>query len=76
MTFKRSSGVLLHVSSLPGQDGIGDLGSVAYQFVDFLSATRTKLWQVLPLNPTGYGNSPYQGLSASAGNPLFISLEE
>ena len=76
MTFRRSSGVLLHVSSLPGQDGIGDLGSAAYQFVDFLSATQTKLWQVLPLNPTGYGNSPYQGLSASAGNPLFISLEE
>ncbi len=76
MDFKRSSGILLHVSSLPGLDGIGDLGEAAYAFVDFLVETNTKFWQVLPLNPTGYGNSPYQGLSASAGNPLFISLDE
>ncbi len=75
MDFKRSSGILLHVSSLPGTDGIGDLGKGAYDFIDFLSATNTHLWQVLPLNPTGYGNSPYQGLSASAGNPLLISLD-
>ena len=64
MEFKRSSGILLHVSSLPGTDGIGDLGETAYAFVDFLVETNTKYWQVLPLNPTGYGNSPYQGLSA------------
>jgi len=76
MEFKRSSGILLHVSSLPGTDGIGDLGETAYAFVDFLVETNTKYWQVLPLNPTGYGNSPYQGLSASAGNPLFIALDE
>lgn len=76
MKFNRSSGVLLHVSSLPGSDGIGDLGKSAFDFVDFLVNTKTKFWQVLPLNPTGYGNSPYQGLSASAGNPLFISLDD
>ncbi|KUK47110.1 MAG: 4-alpha-glucanotransferase [Anaerolinea thermophila] len=76
MEFKRSSGILLHVSSLPGSDGIGDFGDSAYAFVEFLAATNTKFWQVLPLNPTGYGNSPYQGLSASAGNPLFISLDD
>lgn len=75
MKFNRSSGVLLHVSSLPGADGIGDLGEPAYEFVDFLVDTKTRFWQVLPLTPTGYGNSPYQGLSASAGNPLFIALD-
>ena len=74
MKFDRSSGVLLHVSSLPGSDGIGDLGKPAFDFIDFLVKTKTKYWQVLPLNPTGYGNSPYQGLSATAGNPLFIAL--
>ena len=68
----RSSGILMHLSCLPGKYGIGDLGQSAYEFVDFLSETGTKYWQVLPLNPTGYGNSPYQGLSAFAGNPLFI----
>ena len=62
----------MHISSLPGNFGIGDLGLSAFKFVDFLSKTGTKFWQVLPLNPTGYGNSPYQGLSAFAGNPLFI----
>lgn len=75
MQFKRSSGILMHVSSLPGKFGIGDLGSCAYDWVDFLEATGTALWQVLPLNPTGFGDSPYQGLSAFAGNPLFIDLE-
>ena len=68
----RSSGILLHVSSLPGKFGIGDLGKNAYAWVDFLDQTGTQYWQILPLNPTGYGNSPYQGLSAFAGNPLFI----
>jgi len=75
MNYTRASGILLHVSSLPGADGIGDLGKPAFAFIDFLIATKTKYWQVLPLNPTGYGNSPYQGLSACAGNPLFIALD-
>ncbi len=75
MQFKRSSGILMHVSSLPGKYGIGDLGKEAYRWVNFLEKTGTALWQVLPLNPTGYGDSPYQGLSAFAGNPLFIDLE-
>jgi len=72
----RSNGILLHISSLPGKYGIGDLGKEAFRWVDFLSQARVKYWQILPLNPIGYGNSPYQGLSAFAGNPLFIDLEE
>lgn len=76
MTFTRSSGILLHPTSLPGQFGIGDLGTAAYEFVDFLVASGQRLWQVLPLGPTGYGDSPYQCFSAFAGNPLLISLEE
>jgi 4-alpha-glucanotransferase len=68
----RASGLLMHVSSLPGKFGIGDLGNSAYDFVNFLYETETKYWQILPLHPTGFGNSPYQGLSAFAGNPLFI----
>jgi len=75
MSFPRSSGVLLHPTSLPGQFGIGDLGREAYQFVDFLASTGQRLWQILPLGPTGYGNSPYQCLSVFAGNPLLVSLE-
>ncbi len=74
--FPRSSGLLLHPTSLPSRFGIGDLGPCAYEFVDFLAASGQKLWQVLPLNPTGYGDSPYQCFSAFAGNPLLISLEE
>jgi 4-alpha-glucanotransferase len=73
MTFKRSSGILLHPSSLPGPYGIGDLGPLAYRFVDWLSSAGCKLWQVLPLGPTGYGDSPYQSFSAFAGNPYLIS---
>jgi 4-alpha-glucanotransferase len=73
--FPRRSGILLHVTSLPGIHGIGDLGDCAYEFVEFLAASGQKLWQVLPLNPTGYGDSPYQCFSAFAGNPLFINLE-
>jgi 4-alpha-glucanotransferase len=65
----------LHFTSLPGQFGIGDLGSCAHEFADFLSDAGQKLWQVLPVNPTGYGDSPYQCFSAFAGNPLLISLE-
>ena len=75
MKFPRSSGVLLHPTSLPGPFGSGDLGPEAHAFVRFLADAGQKIWQVLPLNPTGYGNSPYQGLSAFAGNPLLISLK-
>src|SRR5580693_6109868 len=75
MTSERVSGVLLHITSLPSYGGIGDLGPAAFAFVDFLVAGKQRLWQVLPLNPTGYGSSPYSALSAFAGNPLLISLE-
>lgn len=75
MKFPRASGVLLHPTSLPGRFGIGDLGPEAWRFVDFLESTGQSLWQVLPLGPTGYGDSPYQCFSAFAGNPLLISLE-
>ncbi len=72
---ERASGILLHPTSLPGRFGIGDLGSEAYRFVDALVEMGQKLWQVLPLGPTGYGDSPYQCFSAFAGNPLLISLD-
>jgi len=75
MASKRSSGVLLHPTSLPGPHGIGDLGSGARRFVDFLVEARQSLWQVLPLGPTGYGDSPYASFSSFAGNPLLIALE-
>lgn len=75
MSFPRSSGILLHPTSLPGRFGIGDLGDEAYRFVDFLTASEQSLWQVLPLGPTGYGDSPYQCFSAFAGNTLLISPE-
>ena len=75
MEFKRSSGVLLHISSLASYGGIGDLGPAAHEFLAFLAAAGQHLWQVLPLCPTGYGNSPYAGSSAFAGNPYLISLE-
>jgi 4-alpha-glucanotransferase len=75
MEFQRSSGVLLHVSSLPSFGGIGDLGPAAHEFVAFLAEAKQHVWQVLPLGPTGYGNSPYAGTSAFAGNPFLISLE-
>src|ERR671927_428290 len=73
MNFPRASGVLLHPTSLPGSFGIGDLGPEAYKFVDFLSEAGQSLWQVLPLGPTGYGDSPYQCFSAFAGNTLLVS---
>jgi 4-alpha-glucanotransferase len=76
MAIERSSGLLLHISSLPSYGGIGDFGPAAYAFADFLAEAKQRLWQVLPLNPTGYGNSPYAALSAFAGNPLLISLEK
>jgi 4-alpha-glucanotransferase len=74
-TQQRSSGILLHPTSLPGPYGIGDLGAEARRFVDFLVRAGQTLWQVLPLGPTGYGDSPYQCFSAFAGNPLLIDLE-
>ncbi len=76
MIFPRSSGILLHPTSLPGRYGIGDLGEMAFRVVDFLAATGQTLWQVLPLGPTSYGDSPYQALSAFAGNPLLISFDK
>ena len=72
---ERASGILLHPTSLPSRFGIGDFGPDAYRFVDALVEMGQKLWQVLPLGPTGYGDSPYQCFSAFAGNPLLISLE-
>ena len=75
MRLRRCSGILLHPTSLPGRFGIGDLGPEAYRFADFLAASQQRVWQVLPLGPTGYGDSPYQCFSAFAGNPLLVSLE-
>lgn len=72
MTFTRSAGILLHPTSLPGPNGIGELGPDAYRFLDFLSDAGIKIWQMLPLGPTGYGDSPYQCFSAFAGNPLLV----
>lgn len=71
----RSSGILLHPTSLPGPFGIGELGDAALKFIDFLATAEQNLWQIMPLGPTGYGDSPYQSFSAFAGNPLLISLE-
>jgi 4-alpha-glucanotransferase len=71
----RESGILLHISSLPSKYGIGTLGKSAYDFVDFLKSSSQSYWQVLPINPTGYGDSPYQGFSVFAGNPYFIDLD-
>jgi 4-alpha-glucanotransferase len=75
MPFPRAAGILLHPTSLPSRGGVGDFGPAAYQFVDSLASARQGLWQVLPLGPLGYGNSPYSSISAFAGNPLLISLE-
>ncbi len=75
MPFNRASGLLLHITSLPSPGGIGDLGPVAYDFANFLHLGGQRIWQVLPLNPVGYGNSPYAALSAMAGNPLLVSLD-
>jgi len=75
MPFPRASGILLHPTSLPSRGGIGDFGPAAYAFADFLASARQGLWQVLPLGPLGFGNSPYSSTSAFAGNPLLISLQ-
>ena len=71
----RRIGILLHVSSLPGRYGIGSFGKEAYRFVDKLKAAKQSYWQILPLGPTSYGDSPYQSFSTFAGNPYFIDLE-
>lgn len=72
---KRSNGVLMHISSLPGNTGIGTLGKPAYDFVDFLKKSSQTYWQILPICPTSYGDSPYQSFSTFAGNPYFIDFE-
>src|SRR5436309_6721820 len=69
---KRSAGLLLHPTSLPGPYGIGDLGPAAYAWIDALAQARQRWWQILPLGPTGYGDSPYQAFSAFAGNPFLV----
>ena len=75
-TSQRASGILLHPTALPGPDGIGSFGREALQFIDFLAAAGQSIWQLLPLGPTGYGDSPYNTLSAFAGNPLLIDLDQ
>ncbi|MEB3356687.1 MAG: 4-alpha-glucanotransferase [Synechococcales bacterium] len=75
MPFPRTSGLLLHPTSFPSRFGMGDVGGAAYQFIDFLSESQQKIWQVLPLGPTGHGNSPYMSYSSMAGNPMLINLE-
>lgn len=71
----RQSGILLHITSLPSPYGIGSMGAAAYGFIDFLRDGGQKCWQVLPLGPTGYGDSPYQSASAFGGNPYLIDLD-
>ena len=72
----RTSGILLHITSLPSPGGIGSLGQEAFQFADFLHASGMRIWQVLPIGPVGYGESPYQSSSVFAGNPLLIDLDD
>ena len=74
-TRPRSAGVLMHITSLPSNYGIGTLGIEAYKFADFLVKAKQKNWQMLPLGPTGYGDSPYQSTSSYAGNPYMIDLD-
>jgi 4-alpha-glucanotransferase len=76
MRLKRSSGILLHPTSLPGRFGVGDLGGEAYRFVDWLAAAGQTYWQIMPLGPTGYGDSPYSAFSAFAGNTILVSPEK
>lgn len=75
MSIKRSAGILLPVSALPSEYGIGTFGKAAFDFIDFLDQTGVSFWQILPLGPTGYGDSPYQSFSAFAGNPYYVDLE-
>jgi 4-alpha-glucanotransferase len=74
MSFPRAAGILLHPTSLPGPNGIGDIGPEAHRLLDFLAESGLRIWQMLPTGPTGYGNSPYQCFSAFAGNPLLIHV--
>ena len=71
---ERAAGVMLHISSLPSDTGIGNLGAGAYRYIDFLNTSGISIWQICPLGPTGFGDSPYQCFSAFAGNPYFIDL--
>ena len=73
--YDRRAGILLHPTSLPSKYGIGDLGKEAYEFIDYLKAAGQSIWQILPLNPVGFGYSPYQSPSAFAGNPMLISID-
>ena len=75
MEWKRCSGILMPISSLPGGYGIGSLGAPARRFVDFLARAGQTVWQILPVGPTGYADSPYQSCSAFAGNPYFLDLD-
>mgnify|MGYP001024515570 FL=1 len=72
---KRASGILMHISSLPSPYGIGTFGKAAYDFIDFLHRAKQSYWQILPIGPTGFGESPYQSLSTFGGNPYFIDLD-
>ena len=72
----RTCGVLMHITSLPSPYGVGTLGSEAYKFVDFLKKAGQTYWQILPVGPTGFGDSPYQSYSAFAGNPMLIDIDE
>lgn len=72
---KRASGILMHITSLPGKYGIGTMGQSAYDFVDFLEKSGQRYWQILPIGPTSYGNSPYSSYSTFAGNPYLIDLD-
>ena len=76
LDFNRAGGILLHPTSLPGEYGIGELGPNLFKFLDFLHDSGIKLWQILPLGPTGYGDSPYLCFSAFAGNPYLISIDK
>ena len=76
MMFSRCSGILMPISSLPGGYGIGSMGAPARKFVDFLASAGQTIWQILPVGPTGYADSPYQSCSAFAGNPYFIDLDQ
>ena len=71
----RESGILMHITSLPGPYGVGTMGKEAYKFVDFMKDAGQRVWQILPLNPTGYGDSPYQSCSTYAGNHYLIDLD-
>ena len=75
MKFERSSGVLMHVTSLPGKYGIGEIGPQAHRFIEWLAESAQKWWQILPIGPTGYGDSPYQSFSTFAGNTMLISFD-